>query len=126
MTDTWDYYGEVLGTGEAAMAFLWDTWLYQNYDSETYDYTAEDFGLMPIFMGTAEKGTFEGSNIIMFTVPKEAKHLEEAQELIEFMGNPDNYNAAFEGVTTMPVFKSMTTMETTPQYEKKAKRLLTK
>ena len=117
MTDTWDYYGEVLGTGEAAMAFLWDTWLYQNYDSEAYDYTAEDFGLMPIFMGTAEKGTFEGPNIIMFTVPKEAKHLEEAQELIEFMGNPDNYNAAFEGVTTMPVFKSMTTMETTPQYE---------
>ncbi len=48
MTDTWDYYGEVLGTGEAAMAFLWDTWLYQNYDSEAYDYTAEDFGLMPI------------------------------------------------------------------------------
>jgi len=117
MTDTWDYYGEVLGTGEAAMAFLWDTWLYQNYDSEAYDYTAEDFGLMPIFMGTAERGTFEGPNIIMFTVPKEAKHLEEAQELIEFMGNPDNYNVAFEGVTTMPVFKSMTTMETTPQYE---------
>lgn len=117
MTDTWDYYVEVLGTGEAAMAFLWDTWLYQNYDSESYDYTAEDFGIMPIYMGTTEKGTFEGPNASVFTVPKEAKHMDEAMELITFMANPDNYNVAYEGVATTPIFNSMTTIDTTPQYE---------
>lgn len=117
MTDTWDYYNEVLGNGEAAMAFLWDTWLYANYDSEAYEYVAEDFGLMPAYMGTVEKGTFEGPNVIMFTAPKEGRHVEEATDFINFMGDPENYNVAFDGVSTAPLFKSMTTIDTTPQYE---------
>ena len=39
-SDTWDYTSEVLGTGEAAMLFCWDTWFDTDYDSESYDYVA--------------------------------------------------------------------------------------
>lgn len=117
MTDTWDYYSEVLGTGEAAMAFLWDTWLYETYDSEAYEYAPEDFGLMPAYMGTAEKGSFEGPNLITFTAPKEGRHVEEAMDFINFMGKPENYNIAFEGISTAPIFNSMTSNKATPQYE---------
>ena len=49
-TDTWDYINEVLGEGEAAMVFCWDTWLYSDYDNDSYTYKIEDFGLMPAFM----------------------------------------------------------------------------
>ena len=50
-SDTWDYCSEVLGTGEAAMMFCWDTWFDTDYDSESYDYVGEDFGIMPVFKG---------------------------------------------------------------------------
>ena len=54
-SDTWDYCSEVLGTGEAAMLFCWDTWFDTDYDSESYDYAGEDFGIMPVFMGTCDE-----------------------------------------------------------------------
>lgn len=117
MVDTFDYCTEVMGTGEAAMVFLWDSWLYSDYDSESFDYTAEDFGLMPAFMGASEEGSFEGPNCSLMLAPKEGKHVKEATELINFMADPENYNDAFEGITTIPPFKSMTTNETTPQYD---------
>lgn len=119
-TDTWDYCMEVLGEGEAAMMYCWDTWLYSDYDSESYTYAADDFGLMPAFLGTTENGTFEGPNCCLTLVNKNSENVEAAIEFVNFMADPENYNAAFEGFETAPVFKQQTSIVTTPQYEASA------
>lgn len=115
-TDTWDYCMEVLGEGEAAMMYLWDTWLYSDYDSEAYTYVADDFGLMPAFLNTTVDGTFEGPNCNLMLANKNSENVDAAIEFIEFMANPSNYNVAFDGFETAPVFKGQTTIKTTPQY----------
>lgn len=116
-TDTFDYSSEVLGTGEAAMIFCWDSWFYTDYDSESYDYTKDDFGLMPVFMGTAEEGTYEGGNNSLLLVNKNSDRVEAAIDFVNFCARPENYNQAFEGVATTPTFKGMTTNVVSTQYE---------
>lgn len=116
-TDTWDYGSEVLGTGEAAMIFCWDSWFDTDYDQDSYDYKSDDFGLMPIFMGTANEGTYEGGNNSLLLVNKNGKNLDTAKEFIEFCATPENYNKAFEGVATTPTFKKMTTNKLSSQYK---------
>ena len=49
MTDGWDELSVIKGTGEAVMIPIWDTWFYTDFD-EGYDYTKEDFGVMPVFL----------------------------------------------------------------------------
>ncbi|MDE7067789.1 MAG: ABC transporter substrate-binding protein, partial [Schaedlerella arabinosiphila] len=98
-SDTWDYCSEVLGTGEAAMLFCWDTWFDTDYDSESYDYAGEDFGIMPVFMGTCEEGTYEGGNVNLMMANKNGDHVEEAKDFINFMSVPENYNQAFDGIS---------------------------
>ncbi len=116
-SDSWDYCSEVLGTGEAAMIFVWDTWFDTDYDNESYDYTKEDFGMMPMFMGTCEEGTYEGGNLNLFLVNKNSERVETAKEFIAFMANPDNYNLAFDGISTSSVFKGQTTNVTSTMYQ---------
>lgn len=116
-SDTWDYTSEVLGTGEAAMLFGWDTWFDTDYDSESYDYIGKDFGIMPVFMGTTDKGTYEGGNVNLMLVNKNSKNVEVAKEFINFMAEPVNYNEAFDGVSTAAVFKQQTTNINSSQYE---------
>jgi ABC-type glycerol-3-phosphate transport system substrate-binding protein len=117
LSDRWDYTIEVLGTGEAAMIYCWDTWFDTDYDSESYIYTKDDFGLMPAFMGTNEEGTFEGPNVSLMMVHKNSPRVTAALEFVEFMSKPANYNVAFEGVATNPVFKQQTTNVPSPQYQ---------
>lgn len=116
-TDTWDYCSEVLGTGEAAMMFCWDTWFDTDYDNESYDYKSEDFGLMPAFMGSNEQGTYEGGNNSLLLVNKKGDKVDEATAFIEFCADPENYNQAFDGVATTPTFKGMTNNKLSSQYE---------
>lgn len=116
-TDTFDYASEVLGTGEAAMMFVWDTWFDTDYDSESYDYSSEDFGMFPIFMGTVDQGTYEGGNNSLLLVNKNSKNVETAKEFIEFCADPENYNQAFKDVSTTPTFKGMTTCKISDQYK---------
>lgn len=116
-TDTWDYSSEVLGYGEAAMMLGWDTWLYSDYDSESFDYTKDDFGIMPAFMGTTDEGTFEGANVNLFLANKNGEHVEEAIDFINFAADPENYNIAFDGIVTSPCLKGQNTIATTVQYE---------
>lgn len=116
-SDKWDYTSEVLGTGEAAMLFCWDTWFDTDYDSESYDYTGDDFGIMPVFMGTCEEGTYEGGNVNLMMANKNGEHVEEAKAFINFMAEPENYNQAFDGVSTAAVFKQETTNVNSSQYE---------
>ncbi|MGL6198509.1 MAG: ABC transporter substrate-binding protein [Lachnospiraceae bacterium] len=115
-SDTWDYTSEVLGTGEAAMLFCWDTWFDTDYDSESYDYTASDFGIMPAFMGTCDEGTYEGGNVNLMLANKNGENVETAKDFINFMAEPDNYNEAFDGVSTAAVFKGQTTNVNSTQY----------
>ncbi len=119
-TDTWDYIMEVLGEGEAAMVLCWDTWLYSDYDNESYKYKVDDFGLMPAFMNTTDDGTFEGPNVNLTIANKNSQNLEAALGFVEFMADPENYNQGFDGFQTAPVFKGQTTNVATPQYEEAA------
>lgn len=108
MTDGWDDMSAIMGTGEAAMIFIWDTWFYTDYD-EGYDYVKEDFALMPVFMNTADAGTYEGGNLNMLMVNKNSENKEAALEFLNFMAKAETYNAAFEGVSTVSCFKGQNT-----------------
>ncbi|MDR1105833.1 MAG: ABC transporter substrate-binding protein [Treponema sp.] len=116
MSDRWDYMNEVLGEGEAAMVYCWDTWFDTDYDSTSYTYTKDDFGLMPVFMGTSDNGTFEGPNVSLMMANRNSPRLAAALDLIDFMSKPENYNMAFNGVATNPVFKGQNTNSPSAQY----------
>jgi ABC-type glycerol-3-phosphate transport system substrate-binding protein len=117
MTDRWDYMSEVLGKGEAAIVYCWDTWFDTDYDNASYTYKKDDFGLMPAFMGTADNGTFEGPNVNLLMVNKKSPQVTAALDLIDFMSKPENYNAAFNGIATNPVFKGQVTNKPSAQYQ---------
>jgi ABC-type glycerol-3-phosphate transport system substrate-binding protein len=117
MSDTWNDIMEVIGEGEAAMMYCWDTWFDTDYDSESYTYSKNDIGLMPAFLGTNEEGTFEGPNVSLMMVHKNSPRLQAALDMIDFMSKPENYNMAFDGIATNPVFKGQTTNVASPQYQ---------
>ncbi len=104
----WDDIGPVMSSGDAVMTFIWDTWFYTDMTHEG-KYDIEDFALMPVFMNTADGGTYEGGNLNMMMVNKNGSQLEAALEFLEFCATPENYNAAFDGISTVNCFKGQTT-----------------
>ena len=103
----WDDISEALSSGKAAMTFIWDTWFYTDFTDGKY--TKDDFALMPVFMNTAETGTYEGGNLNMMMVYKNSPRKDEALEFLNFCATPANYNVAFNGISTVSVFRGQTT-----------------
>ncbi len=116
-SDQWDYNSEVLGTGEAAMIYCWDTWLVTDYDNDSYEYKADDFGIMPVFCGTRKEGTYEGGNLNLVMVPQKAAHVDVAKNLVNFMAVPEHYNIAYDGIPTSAIYKQLTTNIESVQYK---------
>lgn len=108
LTDGWDDMSTIMGTGEAGMILIWDTWFYTDFD-EGMDYTKEDFALMPVFMNTADKGTYEGGNLNMLMANKNSDKLETVLDFINFCATPENYNEAFKDIATVSVFNGQNT-----------------
>ena len=103
----WDGISAALSSGDALMAFIWDTWFYTDFKPGKY--TDDDFALMPVFMGTDDSGTYEGGNLNMMMVNKRGPRVDEALEFLAFCATPENYNAAFSGISTVSCFKGQTT-----------------
>ena len=104
----WDDIGPALSSGDAVMTFIWDTWFSTDFHPDG-TYTPDDFALMPIFMNTAAGGTYEGGNLNMMMVNKNSAHLQDALDLLAFCADSENYNIAFDGISTVSCFKGQTT-----------------
>lgn len=104
----WSDISPVMGSGEAVMIFIWDTWFYTDFE-EGNKYSKDDFALMPVFMNTEDTGTYEGPNLNMMMVNKNSQKLDMALDFINFCATPENYNKAFDGVSTISCFKGQTT-----------------
>ena len=104
----WSDISTLLGSGEAVMTFIWDTWFYTDFEQGNR-YSIEDFALMPVFMNTVEGGTYEGGNLNMMMVNQDSGQLQAALDFLAFCAAPENYNAAFDGISTVSCFKGQTT-----------------
>lgn len=98
----------VMGSGKAVMTFIWDTWFYTDL-AEDNEYTVDDFALMPVFLNTADGGTYEGGNLNMLMVNKNGAHVDVCLDFLSFCAMPEHYNAAFDGISTVNCFKGQTT-----------------
>lgn len=104
----WDEIGPTLTTGAGAMTLIWDTWFYTDFQP-TGQYSVDDFAVMPVYMGTAPEGTYEGGNLNMMMVPKDGKQVDAVLDFLSFCAVPDHYNAAFDGISTVSCFQGQTT-----------------
>ncbi len=104
----WDDISPSIGSGDAVMTFIWDTWFDTDFEPGN-KYSADDFALMPVFMNTTDGGTYEGGNLNMMMVNKNSENLKSAIEFLEFCAAPENYNKAFDGISTVNCFKGQTT-----------------
>ena len=104
----WGDISPVMSSGGAVMTFIWDTWFYTDMAADG-EYGREDFALMPVFMNTADGGTYEGGNLNMMMVSKNSGHLQEALDFLSFCAQPEHYNKAFDGISTVNCFKGQTT-----------------
>ena len=104
----WDDLSHAMASGECVMINIWDTW----FDTDLEEggiYSKEDFALMPVFMNTEPSGTYEGGNLNMMMVNRQGDHVEEALEFLSFCAQSENYNKAFDGISTVSCFKGQTT-----------------
>lgn len=109
LSATWDNVAPALSNGDSVLLFVWDTWFDTDLDKAKGKYTKEDFAVMPVFLNTVEMGTYEGGNMNMLMVNKNSPRLQLALDFLTFCATPENYNAAFDGVSTVNCFKNQTT-----------------
>ncbi|NOU77031.1 extracellular solute-binding protein [Paenibacillus sp. LMG 31458] len=114
-TNTWDGQPAALTSEKYAMVYAWDTYLESDMEPKAKG-SSSKFGLMPMFLGVNEEGTYEGPNAISTYVNKNSKNVEQAKAFIQFMAKPENLNEIYKDQPTQTYFKSVTSNKPTPQY----------
>jgi raffinose/stachyose/melibiose transport system substrate-binding protein len=114
-TNTWDGQPAAIASGKYAMVYAWDTYIDSDLEKKEPGISAK-IGLMPIFLGVNNEGTYEGPNAIATYVNKNSKHVEQAKEFIKFLAQTENLNEIYKDQKTQTYFNSVTTNAPTPQY----------
>lgn len=117
-----DDVNPVMSSGGAVMTFMWDTWFYTDLAKDG-KYTVDDFGLMPVFLNTVENGTYEGGNLNMMMVNKNGEHIDACLDFLSFCAKEENYNVAFDGISTLNCFRGQTTNIQSPMVLDAAKSI---
>lgn len=108
METGWVDISPAMSSGKAVMTFIWDTWFYTDMTKDG-KYSIDDFALMPVFLNTVDSGTYEGGNLNMMMANKNSDQLDAVLEFLDFCASRENYNVAFDGISTVNCFKGQTT-----------------
>lgn len=108
METGWSEISPSIASGNAVMTFIWDTWFYTDFEKDN-KYSVDDFALMPVFLNTVDNGTYEDGNLNMMMVNKDSAQLDKALGFLSFCASADNYNTAFDGISTVNCFQGQTT-----------------
>ncbi len=114
-----DDISPIMSSGGAVMTFIWDTWFYTDLAKDN-KYTVDDFALMPVFLNTENRGTYEGGNLNMMMVNKNGKNVDACLDFLDFCAKAENYNIAFDGISTVNCFKGQTTNIQSPMIKNAA------
>lgn len=107
MAGTYDEMQNMLGEGKAAMAFMLDGIIPQLEKKFGADFVQNSIDFFP-FPSETDKGVAMATPPNQLMIPNQAKHAEQAKELVRFMLTPEMVNLYYQTAPGIPIFQGAT------------------
>lgn len=107
MAGTYDEMQNMLGEGKAAMAFMLDGIIPQLEKKFGADFVQNSIDFFP-FPTETGKGVAMATPPNQLMIPNQAKHAEQAKELVRFMLTPEMVNLYYQTAPGIPIFQGAT------------------
>lgn len=103
MAGTYDEMQNMLGEGKAAMAFMLDGIIPQLEKKFGSDFVRNSIDFFP-FPTATDKGVTMATPPNQLMIPNQAKHAEQAKELVRFMISPEIVDLYYQAAPGIPIF----------------------